>query len=193
MSKKKQQNIERNVQKKAETKALKTRLENFMVMAVSVILVYAVVFLIFNNYINSSLSGGMQVLRQILIWASIAGTALFAVLGAVKKDTRYYKWSLFCMANVFLWFIFNRFSGLYLLPKARFLISGIAYCFYALLIALIFSIVYYFLALSRSWEKKSTRTVYFVVLGIVLLLFVVSALVFMYLNGNITGTMPPIK
>lgn len=178
---KKKKNIERNVEKKAATKLLKERLENFMVMAVSIVLVYAVIFAILYNYMGSLFSGTRFVCLA-LRWISVAGVAIFAVLGFVKKNSRYFKWCAFCAANAVLWFFFLQF-GQY---KTAF-ISGLAYCYYALVIFFLASLVYYFLALQRRWEKKGVRRFYFIILGLIVLAYLISAVVFMYLNGNITG------
>ncbi len=178
---KKKKNIERNIVKKEETKRLKERLENFMVMAVSLVLVYAVVFAVLYNYMGSLVNGTRTVCLA-LRWISIAGVAVAAVWGAVKKDSRAFKWSAFFAANAVLWFFFLRFG-----QYKTVLISGLAYCYYALLIFFLASLAYYFLALYKRWEKKGIRRCYFILLCIVVLTYLISAVVFMYLNGNITG------
>lgn len=174
---KKKKNIEQNVVKKAEAKLLKERLENFMVMAVSLVLVYAVVFAVFYNYMGSFVTGMMR-LCTALYWLNLVGVVALAVWGFLKKDNRFFKWCAFCAANAVIWFFFLRFG------RSS---STILYCYCALMILLIAAIFYYFLALHKKWEKKGVRRVYFIILDIAILLYLISAVVSMYLGGNITG------
>ncbi len=183
MSKKKNANIERNTNKKKAKEALSKRLENLLVKNTGIALVLAVIFAVFNNYKNSmELAGGMIALFKILIWAGVAAVLVFAILGVVKKDASLYKWCAVGAVNSVIWFLFYRF-GTY---KTA-LISGVAYSYYAILAFIIFTVIYYFLALSGAWNKKAVRIAFYVVAALIAIALLASALVFMYLNGNLTG------
>lgn len=183
MSKKKNANIERNTNKKKAKEALRQSLENLLVKNTGIALVLAVLFAVFNNYKKSAeLAGGMIALFNILIWAGVAAVLVFAILGAVKKDASLYKWSAVGAINSVIWFLFARFSA-----YKTSLISGVAYSYYAILAFMIFTVIYYFLALSGVWNKKAVRVVFYVVATLLAVALLVSAIVFMYLNGNITG------
>ncbi len=182
MSKKKT-HIERNVEKKAARNALKTKLENFIVLQTSIVLALGVLFAIFYNYYNSSLVGTMKTLFNVFIWAGVAAVLVFAILGYVKKNPSLYKWCAAGAANSVLWFLFTRF-GRY---GGHTMISGVAYCYYAIILYFIFSLVYYFLALKNAWTNKTVRIIFYVIAALVVLAYIISAVVFMYLGGNFTG------
>ncbi len=182
MSKKKNANIERNTQKKQEKQALHQRLENFIVKHTGIVLILAVLFTVFNNYKNSSeLAGGMIVLFNILIWAGIAAVLVFAILGAVKKNADLYKWCAFGAVNSVIWFVFYRF-GRY----GRF-ISGVSYCYYAIALYFIFCLVYYLLAYYGAWNKKAVRMAFYIIAAVVALIWIATAVIFMYKSGAFTG------
>ncbi len=181
---KKQTNAEKNTAKKAANAALKERLENYIVMQTSIVLVLAVLFAVFNNYLKSgTLTGGMMVLTDVLMWLSIAAVLVFAVLGYVKKDKSLFKYCPAGLASAATWFIFYRFGSY----NGHGYISGVAYSYYAILLYFIFSLVYYLLAMNKKCEKKGVRISFYIAAAIVILALVVSALVFMYLGGNLTG------
>ncbi len=183
MSKKKNANIERNVNKKKAKEALRQNLENMLVRNTGIALVLATLFAVFNNYKNSNeLAGGMIVLFNILIWIGVAMVLVFAILGAVKKDSSLYKWSALGAVNSVIWFIFYR-LGIYRTT----LISGVAYGYYALLIFMIFTIIYYILALTGAWKKKGIRIVFYVLAALAAIIWLATAVIFMYLNGAFTG------
>lgn len=181
---KKQVNAEKNTAKKAANAALKERLENYIVMQTSIVLVLAVLFAVFNNYLKSgTLTGGMMVLVDVLMWLSVASVGVFAVLGYVKKNKGLFKYSLAGLASAAIWFVFYRFGSF----NGHGYISGVSYSYYAIALYFIFSLVYYLLAMNKKWEKKGVRTAFYIVAGVVTLALVVSALVFMYMGGNLTG------
>ena len=181
MSKKKNANIERNTKKKQERQALHQKLESFLVKHTGIVLILAVLFTVFNNYKNRTLAGGMIVLFNILMWAGVAAVLLFAILGAVKKNPDLYKWCAVGAANSVIWFVFYRFG------KYRNFISGVSYCFYAIALYFIFCLLYYILAYNGAWNKKAVRITFYVLVALTALLWIVSAVVFMYLSGAITG------
>ena len=181
MSKKKNANIERNTKQKKERVALHQRLEEFIVKQTGIVLILAVLFTVFNNYKNSTLASGMMVLFNILIWAGVAAVLIFAILGAVKKNTDLYKWCAVGAVNSVIWFVFYRFG------RYRNFISGVSYCFYAIALYFIFCLCYYILAYNGLWNKKGVRIAYYVLAAVAALIWIVSAVVFMYLSGALTG------
>ncbi len=181
---KKQKNAERNVAKKAANEALKERLENFIVLQTSIVLILAVLFAVFNNYLKSgTLTGGMMTICDVLKWLGVLAVPVFAVLGYVKKNKGLFKWCAVGLADAAIWSCFYRFGSY----SGHSWISGVAYSYYAIALYFVFSLVYYLLALNKIWDKKAVRIVFWVLAAIVALALVVSAIVFMYLNGNITG------
>lgn len=181
---KKQTNAERNTAKKAEAAALRERLENYIVLQTSIVLVLAVLFAVFNNYLNSgTLTGGMKVLISILMWLGIAAVLVFAVLGYVKKDKSLFKWCAVGLADAAIWFVFNRF-GTY---DGHSWLSGVAVSYYAIALYFVFCLAYYLLALNKKWNKKGVRIAFFTVAAVIALALVIGSFVLMYLNGNITG------
>ena len=182
MSKKKNANIERNTAKKQERQALHKRLEDFIVKHTGIVLVLAVLFTVFNNYKNSmELAGGMIVLFNVLIWAGVAAVLLFAILGAVKKNPDLYKWCAVGAANSVIWFVFARFG------RYRRFISGVSYCYFAILLYFLFCLAYYLLAYYGAWSKKGVRVAFYVLAALASLVWIVSAVVFMYMSGAFTG------
>lgn len=181
---KKQKNAERNTAKKAANEALRAKLENFIVLQTSVVLVLAVLFAVFNNYLKSgSLTAGMMALCDILKWLGIIAVPVFAVLGYVKKNNGLFKWCAVGIADAAIWSCFYRFGSF----KGHTWISGVAFSYYAIALYFVFCMVYYFLALNKKWDKKPVRIVFWTIAAIVALALVVGTIVLMYINGNITG------
>ena len=176
MSKKKNANIERNTAKKQERQALHKRLEDFIVKHTGIVLILAVLFAVFNNYKNSSIVGGMMVLFNILIWAGVAAVLVFAILGAVKKNTDLYKWCAFGAANSVIWYIFKKLGDF-----------GVTQCYFAILLYFLFCLAYYLLAYYGAWNKKGVRVAFYVLAALASLVWIVSAVVFMYKSGAFTG------
>ena len=181
---KKQIHAERNTAKKAETAALRERLENYIVLQTSIVLVLAVLFAVFNNYLKSgTLTGGMMVLCDILMWLGVAAVLVFAVLGYVKKDKSLFKLCGAGLANAAIWSVFYRFGSF----KGHGWLSGVAVSYYAIALYFIFCLVYYLLAMNKKWNKKGVRIAFFTVASIVALALVIGTIVLMYLGGNLTG------
>ncbi len=181
---KKQTNAERNTAKKAEAAALREKLENYIVLQTSIVLVLAVLFAVFNNYLKSgTLTGGMMVLIDVLMWLGIAAVLVFAVLGYVKKDKSLFKWCAAGIADAAIWSAFYRFGSF----KGHSWLSGVAVSYYAIALYFIFCLAYYLLAMNKKWNKKGVRIAFFTVAAIVALVIVIGTIVLMYLNGNITG------
>ncbi len=188
MSKKKNAHIERNTQKKQERQALHQKLENFIVKHTGIVLILAVLFTVFNNYKNSyELMAGMKTIFTVLIWAGVAAVLVFAILGTVKKNAKLYTWCALGAANSVIWFIFDRFG------QYNTFISGVAYCFYAIALYFLFCLAYYILAYYGAWNKKAVRTAFYVLAAIFAFLWIASAVLFMYANGNITGISHPLS
>lgn len=182
---KKQINAERNTAKKAEQAALRAKLENFIVLQTSIVLVLAVLFAVFNNYLKSgTLTGGMMVLCDILMWLGVIAVPVFAILGYVKKNKALFKWCGVGIADAALWFVFYRF-GAY---NGHTALSGVAVSYYAIALYFIFCLVYYLLAMNKVWSKhKAVRVTFFVIAAVVAIALVVATLALMYLGGNLTG------
>lgn len=181
---KKQTNAERNTAKKAEAAALREKLENYIVLQTSIVLVLAVLFAVFNNYLKSgTLTGGMMVLIEVLMRLGIAAVLVFAVLGYVKKDKSLFKWCAAGIADAAIWSVFYRFGSF----KGHSWLSGVAVSYYAIALYFIFCLAYYLLAMNKKWNKKGVRIAFFTVAAIVALVIVIGTIVLMYLNGNITG------
>ncbi|MDP4132888.1 MAG: hypothetical protein Q8882_02625 [Bacillota bacterium] len=181
-----ERNVERNVEKKKAGQELKEDLENFMVKATSIVLCLAVLLAVFYNYLNSSFGGGMRIFVSILMWIGIAGVLAGAVMGGfVKKESKFYKWCGYGAADAILCFIILR------LGAALTLTSGITFCYYALILYFIASLVYYFLGLSKKWDKKNVRLTYTIIFSVIALVYVLAAFYFMLTKGAITGA--PIK
>lgn len=181
---KKQIHAERNTAKKAENAALRAKLENYIVLQTSIVLVLAVLFAVFNNYLKSgTLTGGMMVICDVLMWLGVAAVLVFAILGYVKKNSALYKWCAAGLADAALWFVFYRFGSYH----GHTWLSGVAVSYYAIALYFIFCLAYYLLAINKVWAKKPVRIVFFIVAAAVTIALVVGTLALMYLGGNLTG------
>lgn len=181
---KKQIHAERNTAKKAENAALRAKLENYIVLQTSIVLVLAVLFAVFNNYLKSgTLTGGMMVICDVLMWLGVAAVLVFAILGYLKKNSALYKWCAAGLADAALWFVFYRFGSYH----GHTWLSGVAVSYYAIALYFIFCLVYYLLAINKAWAKKPVRIVFFIIAAAVSIALVVGTLALMYLGGNLTG------
>ena len=188
MSKKKNANIAKNTQKKLEKQTLNQKIEDFIVKNIGIVLILAVLFTVFNNYKSSyELVGGMTVLFNILIWVGVAAVLVFAILGTVMKNPALYKWCAIGAANSVIWFVFGRFD-----KRRGSFINGVAYCYYAIALYFLFCLAYYTLAYCGAWNKKGVRVTFYVLATILALIWIVTAVIFMYSNGNITGYAHPL-
>ena len=162
MSIKKNANIERNVAKKAEKKALHKKLENSLVANTGFALVLAVIFMIMNNYKSSSqlVVPMLDIVFPVLIWLGVAAVLVFAVLGFVLKRNDLFKWSAIGAINSICWYLFG------------FVSRGVKLCYVTLIAYFVMFLLYYFLAYYGAWKKKGVRIAYFVIVAIAAILFI---------------------
>ena len=185
MSKKKNANIERNTKKKQERVALHKNLEDFIVKHTGIVLILATLFTIFYNYYVKSIQlvAGMRILFTVLIWAGVATVLAGAIIGYIKKNPAIYKWCAIGAANSVIWYVYMQFGQF----RGRSYISGPAYCYYAIALYFLFCLAYYILALKGGWNKKPVRVTFYVLAAAAALFWIVTAVVFMYLNGAFFG------